>query len=296
LQPDTLIPDQYNPQSWNRYSYVQNNPIALNDPTGHFTCSNDPTSDDYCPRHSTSGGGGGGGGPSGNPEDQPGCGVNGTGSYGFHCTEDDLDSASLDQRLKWFKWLTQNMNANFRGEASDWFNNIKTVVAGLAVTGQDDNGWALTVDANILVAVQDGYAASLGFHPGASSDSGAGQWKIFFNALRNREDEDQLIKYWGLAEQAGTNEGLSRAAELGYGGRVHLDWLWTAKGLDGVLFLRIGNLYRGAGSSKCATQSCVGGFYDPRKISPYGFSFSPVGYAEIPTYFFDGVGALITGH
>lgn len=35
LQPDTIIPDLSNPQSWNRYSYVMNNPINLSDPTGH---------------------------------------------------------------------------------------------------------------------------------------------------------------------------------------------------------------------------------------------------------------------
>lgn len=35
IQPDTIIPDQFNPQSWNRYSYVINRPVNLNDPTGH---------------------------------------------------------------------------------------------------------------------------------------------------------------------------------------------------------------------------------------------------------------------
>ncbi|MBI5953670.1 MAG: hypothetical protein HY865_18605 [Chloroflexi bacterium] len=35
LQPDTLIPNTQNPQSWNRFSYVRNNPILYNDPTGH---------------------------------------------------------------------------------------------------------------------------------------------------------------------------------------------------------------------------------------------------------------------
>jgi hypothetical protein len=35
LQPDTVIPDQSNPQSWNRFSYVLNQPINFNDPTGH---------------------------------------------------------------------------------------------------------------------------------------------------------------------------------------------------------------------------------------------------------------------
>jgi RHS repeat-associated protein len=35
IQPDTIIPDPYNPQSWNRYSYVNGNPINHNDPSGH---------------------------------------------------------------------------------------------------------------------------------------------------------------------------------------------------------------------------------------------------------------------
>ncbi len=35
LQPDSIIPDLFDPQSWNRYSYVQNNPTNHIDPTGH---------------------------------------------------------------------------------------------------------------------------------------------------------------------------------------------------------------------------------------------------------------------
>ena len=38
LSADTIVPDPTNPQSYNRYSYVYNNPINSIDPTGHFTC------------------------------------------------------------------------------------------------------------------------------------------------------------------------------------------------------------------------------------------------------------------
>ena len=34
ISPDPIIPDYFNPQSLNRYSYVLNNPVNLTDPTG----------------------------------------------------------------------------------------------------------------------------------------------------------------------------------------------------------------------------------------------------------------------
>jgi RHS repeat-associated protein len=34
--PDNLVPELYQPQAWNRYCYVQNNPMRFIDPTGHF--------------------------------------------------------------------------------------------------------------------------------------------------------------------------------------------------------------------------------------------------------------------
>jgi len=35
IQPDSIIPDQYNSQSWDRFAYVRDNPVNLIDPSGH---------------------------------------------------------------------------------------------------------------------------------------------------------------------------------------------------------------------------------------------------------------------
>jgi hypothetical protein len=41
LENYSLIPDPSNPQAWNRYSYVGNNPVNFNDPTGHKECDDE---------------------------------------------------------------------------------------------------------------------------------------------------------------------------------------------------------------------------------------------------------------
>jgi RHS repeat-associated protein len=50
IQPDSIIPGIANPQSWNRYSYVQNNPILNIDPSGHCSLNGHwiPDSDPAC--------------------------------------------------------------------------------------------------------------------------------------------------------------------------------------------------------------------------------------------------------
>jgi RHS repeat-associated protein len=46
-QPDSIVPDLTDTQAWNRFAYVQNNPIRYNDPTGHIL--GDPNDPESCP-------------------------------------------------------------------------------------------------------------------------------------------------------------------------------------------------------------------------------------------------------
>jgi RHS repeat-associated protein len=41
LSADTIVPDQFNPQDLNRFSYVRNNPLRYTDPTGHMVANDD---------------------------------------------------------------------------------------------------------------------------------------------------------------------------------------------------------------------------------------------------------------
>jgi RHS repeat-associated protein len=41
IQPDSIVPNMMMPQMFNRFSYVGNNPINFNDPTGHVICDAD---------------------------------------------------------------------------------------------------------------------------------------------------------------------------------------------------------------------------------------------------------------
>ncbi len=48
ISADTIVPDPVDPQAFNRYSYVLNNPIKLIDPTGHAYACNDSMTRKEC--------------------------------------------------------------------------------------------------------------------------------------------------------------------------------------------------------------------------------------------------------
>jgi RHS repeat-associated protein len=47
LSADTIVPGYANPQNFNRYSYVINNPLRYTDPTGHMQVQDGPQQDDF---------------------------------------------------------------------------------------------------------------------------------------------------------------------------------------------------------------------------------------------------------
>lgn len=248
------------------------------DPSGHLTCDAAGFCDQNWAVNQQSHGG----------SSLMGCGLD--------CTIEDLDGANMQERLYWFRWLTNHMDENIGSGTGEWFNNIDSIVDVFVLSGQDDNQWMLTVDANILIAVKDGYVAYLN-NETVDSGSGADLWKKFFFELdQGIMSEDGLIGLWGQAEQKGTNEGIARAYSLGHGGGDWwiLNWMNTDFGRDDIAFLGIGNLYRGAGTTYCTVVStCVGGFFDPRRTEG---GVSPVWYFARGIYYFDYLGYSITGH
>jgi hypothetical protein len=45
--PDTIVPKPYNPQDWDRYAYVRNNPVKYVDPTGNMAIRDGEVNDKF---------------------------------------------------------------------------------------------------------------------------------------------------------------------------------------------------------------------------------------------------------
>jgi RHS repeat-associated protein len=72
ISADTLVPEEENPQAWNRYAYTLNTPLRYTDPSGHGQCA--PDASGKCeggPGPVGGGKDGGGGGGGGKPPIEP---------------------------------------------------------------------------------------------------------------------------------------------------------------------------------------------------------------------------------
>ena len=49
VSPDSIVPEPGDPQDFNRYSYVRNNPLNFIDPTGHYTFEDEPDDQFFVP-------------------------------------------------------------------------------------------------------------------------------------------------------------------------------------------------------------------------------------------------------
>ncbi|MEW6285400.1 MAG: RHS repeat-associated core domain-containing protein [Chloroflexota bacterium] len=167
-QADTVTPN--NTQGLDRFAYVFNNPLVYVDPSGH-------------------------------------CGVKeGKFDGKFDCTADDINAATMKQRLAWFKGFLAVTGR------SEWFNNIIGILQAFIDEGLGDtNSWVSWVDAGILESIQNGWAL---FDSDQASNNPADMaWKDFFATPDT--DENKLKEKWGAAENLGTDYGLSLAEQHG---------------------------------------------------------------------------------
>jgi RHS repeat-associated protein len=224
-QADTVIPN--NIQGLDRFAYVFNNPLAYVDPSGH-------------------------------------CGVKeGKFDGKFDCTADDINAATMKQRLAWFKGFLAVTGR------SEWFNNIIGILQAFIDEGLGDtNSWVSWVDAGILESIQNGWALFRKIKLASTPTAADMAWKDFFGT--SGTDEDKLKETWGAAEKLGTQYGLSLAEQHG------AEANWREK-----LFLFLGDkLYRDllASGQMEKTYSTVGEMAGMISCGPLALTCATVGY------------------
>ena len=93
LSADTIVPNLYNPQDLNRFSYVRNNPLRYTDPTGHYVYCNE-NDGDICEHESA-------------PNPAPGS------TYGLVFEHDRNDDDLADDIQAFVTAVTQEANAMY---------------------------------------------------------------------------------------------------------------------------------------------------------------------------------------
>jgi hypothetical protein len=167
------------------------------------------------------------------------CGFRADGTIdGYDCDASWFDNQDMATRIKWIKQFM------IQSKSQGWFNNIQGILQAFEEEGVGAPGsWLSLVDAGILHAIQDGYAWSEN-EINSSENSGADEWKTFFDALhgygdfgRNPADDATIESLWSRAEKEGT----------AYGETVLANGIEPS--VSELVFMGIGHLYRGVGTA-----------------------------------------------
>ena len=174
ISPDILVADPANPQAFNRFSYVFNNPTKFTDPSG------------YCINND---------------------GEQTRGDY-FDCTVDEFADLNWDIRIQWIDILEEEAGT------PGWFGAIQGFIEFLRDNPgtRDMDGWFSYSDASVLFAIQSGYRFAFENGAGVSEynyymDKAGVLWGEFFSGFNSRT-EGENKGYWAQAEQAGVDAGV----------------------------------------------------------------------------------------
>ena len=108
IQPDSLIPGMDNPQRWDRFGYVLNNPLRYTDPSGHSpagpcspgdNCDTDQGNGQGNNSDTDQGGGNGDSPGSTSGTDAGGCGGQGCDLGGNNDDDNSSDDGSIEERM-----------------------------------------------------------------------------------------------------------------------------------------------------------------------------------------------------
>jgi len=185
ISADTIVPGAANPQSFNRYSYVINNPLVLIDPTGHIYCPSGDT--DACYQHAWYKAHKNGGGRGGN-QPQP---------------EESLPPLIPEEVQEFVEKATKDLADIFKPQEAVGSNQVdavliaqSTVLVGLATVSGQASGLSMSEegkpagDASMVVPPQplellppgDARYASITFTVGSSSPP-TSEGDLFFNTV-----------------------------------------------------------------------------------------------------------------
>jgi RHS repeat-associated protein len=186
LSADTEIPSVEEPQFFNRYSYVSNNPLRFIDPTGHCRVKN------------------------------------GEFEYAEDCTADEFDALSYDHRIRWVRmfadkykltgWFDDIIGAiRYLRDDKDFSKSAWASYADAVVVQAIQNGMRLRLG-----------LAAIGLSTGSKCNSscllGAAGWLAFYNSeaglRRGRGSIQTVIRIRILAEQAGVEYAWKSARPL----------------------------------------------------------------------------------